>query len=92
MHKNGVKSFINVKATAGNDTQVCDRTLNESLSYTLEKDKSITFWVENNHTYSVYLKKLMVVLGEIKWTDLTDISGFLIYDLIILSLPWTYFV
>jgi hypothetical protein len=55
-HTNGVKSYINVNVTAGNDTQVCDRTLNESLSYTLEKDKTINFWAENNHTYSIYLK------------------------------------
>jgi len=53
-HTNGVKSFVNVNVTAGNHTQVYDRTLNESLNYTREQDKSITFWVENNHTYSVY--------------------------------------
>jgi hypothetical protein len=55
-HTNGVKSYINVNVTAGKDTGVCDRTLNKSLSYTLEKDKSINFWAENNHTYEVNLK------------------------------------
>ena len=56
-HTNGVKSYINVNVTAGNDIQVYDRTLNESLSYTLEEDKSINFWAENNHTYIIYLKR-----------------------------------
>jgi len=56
VHTNGVKSLINVNITAGNDTQVYDRTSNESLNYTLEKDKSITFWAENNNTYNIYLK------------------------------------
>jgi hypothetical protein len=55
-HTNGVKSYINVNITAGNDTQVYDRTLNESLRYTLEGDKSINFWAENNHTYEINLK------------------------------------
>jgi hypothetical protein len=53
-HTNGANSFINVNITAGNYTQVYDRTLNKSLNYTKEPDKSITFWTENNHTYSVY--------------------------------------
>ena len=53
-HTNGANSFINVNITAGNYTQVYDRTLNKSLNYTKEPDKSITFWAENNHTYSVY--------------------------------------
>jgi hypothetical protein len=55
-HTNGVKSYINVNVTAVNDTQVYDRTLNESLRYTLEGDKSINVWAENNHTYEVNLK------------------------------------
>jgi hypothetical protein len=53
-HTNGARSFINVNVTAGNHIQVYDCTLNESLNYTRETDKSITFWVENNHTYNVY--------------------------------------
>ena len=52
---NGAISLINVNITAGSDTHVYDRTSNESLNYIMEKDKSITFWVENNHTYNVYL-------------------------------------
>jgi hypothetical protein len=73
-HTNGVKSFINVNVTAGNDTQVYDHTLNKSLNYTLEKDKSITFWVENNHIYDIYLKHWITYfcfmsLSE-KWCDL----------------------
>ena len=57
-HTNGVKAFINVNVTAGNHSQAYDSTLNESLNYTREQDKSITFWVENNHTYSVYLDNM----------------------------------
>ncbi|MDQ1253385.1 MAG: hypothetical protein QG646_2552 [Euryarchaeota archaeon] len=53
-HTNGARSLINVNVTARNHTQVYDCTLNESLNYTIEADKSITFWVENNHTYNVY--------------------------------------
>jgi hypothetical protein len=55
-HTNGVKSLINVNIPADSDTQVYDRTSNEALNYTLEKDKSLTFWVENNHTYNIILK------------------------------------
>lgn len=55
-HTNGVKSYINVNITAGNDTQVYDRSLNETLNYTLAEDTSIDFWVENNHTYEINLK------------------------------------
>jgi hypothetical protein len=52
-HTNGVRSFINVNVTAGNDTQVYDCTLNKFLNYTVEQDQSIIFWAENNHTYNV---------------------------------------
>lgn len=55
-HTNGIKSYINVNITAGNDMQVYDRSLNETLNYTLAEDKSIDFWVENNHTYEINLK------------------------------------
>jgi hypothetical protein len=55
-HTNGVRSLINLNITAGKDAQVYDRTSNETLNYTLEKDKSITFWVENNHIYYIHLK------------------------------------
>jgi hypothetical protein len=55
-HTNGAKSLINVNVTAGSDAQVYDYTSNNSLNYTLEKDKSITFWVENNHIYYIHLK------------------------------------
>jgi hypothetical protein len=52
-HTNGVRSFINLYVTAGNDTQVYDRTSNKFLNYTMGQDESITFWTENNHTYNV---------------------------------------
>jgi hypothetical protein len=55
-HTNGAKSLININVTVGSDTQVYDYTSNNSLNYTLEKDKSITFWVENNHIYYIHLK------------------------------------
>ena len=55
-HTNGIRSLINVNVTAGSDTQIYDRTSNKVLNYTLEKDKSITFWAENNHTYNINFK------------------------------------
>lgn len=53
-HTNGGRALVNVNVTAGNNTQVYDSTLNKSLNYTKEQDKSISFWVENNHTYNIY--------------------------------------
>lgn len=54
-HTNGSRALVNININAGKDTQVYDDTFDKVLDYTLEKDKSISFWVENNHTYSVYL-------------------------------------
>jgi hypothetical protein len=54
-HTNGARTLINVNIQVGENTQVYDDTLKEYLNYTSEKDKSITFWVENPHTYSIYL-------------------------------------
>lgn len=52
-HTNGVRSFVDLNVTAENDTRVYDLTSNKFLNYTVEQDKSITFWAENNHTYNV---------------------------------------
>ena len=54
-HTNGIKSLINVNTNAGNNTQVYDNTSDKYLDFKDETDKSITFWVENNHAYNVYL-------------------------------------
>jgi hypothetical protein len=54
-HTNGARSLINLNISARKDTQVYDDTFDKFLNYTTEKDKSITFGVENNHTYEVYL-------------------------------------
>ncbi|AKB23088.1 hypothetical protein MSWH1_2817 [Methanosarcina sp. WH1] len=54
-HTKGFDALINVNINAGENTRVCDNTLEQFLSYKLEQDKSITFRVKNNHTYSVYL-------------------------------------
>ena len=54
-HTNGIKSLINLNTNAGNNTQVYDNTSDKYLDFKDEKDKSITFWVENNHAYNVYL-------------------------------------
>lgn len=54
-HTNGGRSLVNVDIVAEKNTQVYDSTSKEFLDYTVEQDKSITFWVENNHTYSIYL-------------------------------------
>lgn len=52
---NGARSLINMNVSAGHNTRVYDNTNDKFLSYELEKDKSITFWVENNHIYKVFL-------------------------------------
>ncbi|KKG12780.1 hypothetical protein EO98_17225 [Methanosarcina sp. 2.H.T.1A.6] len=52
-HTNGASALVNVNITAGNDTQVYDTTLEKSLDYETEQDKSITFRVEDNHTYKI---------------------------------------
>jgi hypothetical protein len=54
-HTKGFDALVNVNISAGENTRVCDNTLEQFLSYKLEQDKSITFRVKNNHTYSVYL-------------------------------------
>ena len=53
-HTNGFRSLINVNVRAGNNARVYDNTTDKSLDFKVEADKSITFWVENNHTYNVY--------------------------------------
>ncbi len=53
-HTNGFRSLINVAISAGNNTKVYDDTVDKYLNFKVEADKSITFWVENNHTYDVY--------------------------------------
>jgi hypothetical protein len=57
VHTNGARALINVNISAGKDTQVYDSTSNKFINYATEKDKSITFWVENNHTYNIYLDR-----------------------------------
>lgn len=53
-HTNGFRSLINVNTSAVNNTRVYDNTTDKYLDFKVEADKSITFWVENNHTYGVY--------------------------------------
>ncbi len=57
-HTNGDSALVNVNITAGNDTQVYDTTLKKYLDYEMEQDKSITFQVEDNHTYKIDLNSL----------------------------------
>lgn len=54
-HTNGAVTRVNVKIKAGRNTQVYDNASEKFLSYNIEQDNSITFWVENGHTYSVYI-------------------------------------
>ena len=61
-HTNGVRSLINVNISVGNNTQIHDETADKFMDFKIETDKSITFWVENNHTYNVYLNETGVVL------------------------------
>jgi hypothetical protein len=53
-HTNGFKSLIDVNVNAENNIRIYDNTTNNYLDFKVEADKSITFWVENNHTYNVY--------------------------------------
>jgi hypothetical protein len=67
-HTNGIRSLINVNISAGNNTQIYDSISNKFLNRTIERDKSVTFWVENNHTYIVYLNDTGIVsLQRIKY-------------------------
>ncbi|HOW15552.1 hypothetical protein [Methanosarcina sp.] len=52
-HTNGSDALINVNIMAETGTRVYDNTSDKILDYRIEQDKSITFRVENNHTYSV---------------------------------------
>lgn len=56
-HTNGA-ALVNVNITAGNSTQVYDTTLEKYLYYETEPDNSITFSVEDDHSYKVYLNGL----------------------------------
>jgi hypothetical protein len=51
---NGASALININIIAGDNTQVHDNTSGEFLGYRVERDGSITFQVENNHTYNIY--------------------------------------
>lgn len=53
-HTNGAAALVNVNINAGKNTQVYDSTSEKFLNYNLEKDNSITFWVENNHRYNIF--------------------------------------
>ncbi|RPJ78878.1 MAG: hypothetical protein EHM20_02835 [Alphaproteobacteria bacterium] len=55
---NGAITLVNVNIDAGRSTQVYDNTSEKVLSYNIEQDNSITFWVENNHTYDIYLNRV----------------------------------
>jgi hypothetical protein len=59
-HTNGSSALVNVNISAGKNTQVYNNTSDKFLSYKIEQDKSITFRVENNHTYSIYLNNLAI--------------------------------
>jgi hypothetical protein len=54
-HTNGCDALANVNIMAEKGTGVYDNTSEKSLDYRVDQDKSVTFRVENKHTYSVYL-------------------------------------
>ncbi|MGB9927754.1 MAG: hypothetical protein ACPK85_05050 [Methanosarcina sp.] len=54
-HTNGASSLVNVNVNSGINPKVYDTDTGNSLEYKIEPDSSIDFWVENNHTYMVYL-------------------------------------
>ncbi|MHC1756845.1 MAG: hypothetical protein AB9861_15695 [Methanosarcina sp.] len=51
---NGSNALVNVNIRSGENTRVCDSTSDKFLRYKIEQDKSITFRVENNHTYYIF--------------------------------------
>jgi hypothetical protein len=51
---NGSDALVNVNIRSGENTRVCDSTSDKFLRYKIEQDKSITFRVENNHTYYIF--------------------------------------
>ena len=57
-HTNGASALVNVNITAGNNTQVYDIALEKFLDYETEQDKSVTFRVEDNHSYKVYMNRV----------------------------------
>jgi len=54
-HTNGCDALANVNIKAEKGTRVYDNTSEKPLDYRVDQDKSVTFRVENKHTYSVYL-------------------------------------
>jgi len=54
-HTNGAIALVNVNIKAGKNTQIYDNTSEKFISYNIEQDNSVTFWVEDRHTYSVYV-------------------------------------
>jgi hypothetical protein len=52
-HTNGSDALVNVNIKAEKGVRVYDNTSDKSLIYRIEPDNSITFRVENNHTYSI---------------------------------------
>lgn len=53
-HTNSSYALVNVNIRSGEYTRVCDSTSDKLLNYTIEQDKSITFRVENDHTYYIF--------------------------------------
>lgn len=52
-HTNGSDALVNVNLMAEKGARVYDNTSDKSLGYRIEQDNSITFRVENNHTYYI---------------------------------------
>ncbi|WP_240664329.1 hypothetical protein [Methanosarcina sp. MSH10X1] len=57
-YTNGAAALINIDVAAGRNTKVYDNKLKKYISYNIEQDNSITFWVENKHTYNIYLNEI----------------------------------
>jgi hypothetical protein len=63
VHTNGGIALVNVNINAGRNTQVYDNTSGKFLDYEIEQDNSITFWIENNHSYII--DKIALNIDEI---------------------------
>ncbi|MGB9928181.1 MAG: hypothetical protein ACPK85_07210 [Methanosarcina sp.] len=55
-HTNRARALVNVGISVEKNIQVCDNNREKFLDYKVEQDNSITFWVEDDHTYSIYLQ------------------------------------
>lgn len=75
-HTNGGIVFVNVNVKAGRDTQIYDNTTGKFLDYDIEQDNSLTFWVEDNHSYIIDLNSAIIDLNSAESDGITARKGY----------------